>query len=243
MLRSPASAHGDKGILMGVLDELKQQAALLKQDSGGATRLRNLQAMQPGLKEARRYLSELADTLNITKPAVYRSYYVDMAKRLEKLAQCEYMVRQKQRTIDNKDYLEEVAFRFRCVGTGNLNIEKTSAEGVKRLQEYLWTYNMRFECRELKSERDRLERRMFTIFSEVPAAATLVGDWNTGKIKLALKNIERPGEVLYQYDFVEINSELLDEFAKVLLDRPNRFREFGSHQQMMRSTPRRRGNA
>ena len=228
---------------MGLLDELKQQANMLKQNSGDAARLRNLQAMQPGLQEARRYLSELANALNITKPAVYRSYHVDMANKLEKLAQCEYMVREKQLTLDHRDYLEEVSFRFRCVGTRNLTIEKTSTEGVKRLQEYLRTYNMRFECRELKSERGLAERGMFTIFAEVTATATLAGDWDTGKIKLILKNVERPGEMVYQYDFLEINSALLDEFAKVLLDRPNQFRDLGSHQQMMRSTPRRLATA
>jgi hypothetical protein len=229
----------DRENVMGLLEELKQQAESLKQNSGGASRLRNLQTMQPALQEARRYLSDLANALNITKPAVNRSYYVDMSNRLETLAQCDYAVREKQRTLDNKDYLEEVSFRFRCVGTRNLTVEKTSAEGVNRLQEYLRTYNMRFECRELKSERGLLERGMFTIFADVSATATLTGDWDTGKIKLTLKNIERAGETVYQYDSAEINPTLLDEFAKVLLDRSNRLRELGSHQQMMRSTPRR----
>jgi hypothetical protein len=226
--------------MKGLLEELKQQAEKLKQeqDSGRAVRLQNLQVMQTGLQEARRYLGELANALNILKPAVYRSYYVDMANRLDQLAQCEYAVREKQRTLNSKDYLEEVAFGFRCVGTRNLTIEKTSMEGVNRLREYLWAYNIRFECREVKSERGLPERGTFTIFAEVPASATFAGNWDTGEITLTLKNIERPGVVEYQYEAFELNVELFEELASFLLGRPNRLRQLGGYQQMIRSTTR-----
>ena len=218
---------------MGLLDGLKQQAETLKQEqeSGPTSPLQKLQAMQPGLQEALHYLSDLANALNITKPAVYRSYYVDTANRLEQLAQCEYMVREKRRTVNHKDYLEEVVFGFRCVGTRNLTIEKTSAASVSRLREYLWTYNFRFEYRESTSERGVLERGTFTVIADVPATATLAGDWDTGKITLTLKNVERPGDTVYTYDVVEINVALLEELAALLLGKPNRLRDLGSHQQ------------
>lgn len=218
---------------MGLLDGLKQQAETLKQEqgSGPTSPLQNLQAMQPGLQEALRYLSDLANALNITKPTVYRSYYVDTANRLEQLAQCEYTVREKRRTVNHKDYLEEVVFGFRCVGTRNLTIEKTSAASVNRLREYLWTYNFRFEYRESTGERGLLERGTFTVIADVPATATLAGDWDTGKITLTLKNVERPGDTVYTYDVVEINVALLEELAALLLGKPNRLRDLGSHQQ------------
>lgn len=216
---------------MGLLDDLERQAEALRQEqeSARAAQLQKLQAIQPGLREALRYLSKFANALNIIKRPVYRSYHVDMTNKLEELAQCEYMVREKQQTLDNRDYLEEVAFLFRCVGTRNLTIEKTSAMAVSRLREYLWNYNIRFECREVTSARGQLERGTFTVFAEVSAAATFAGDWDTGKITLTLRNIEKVGVVAYQYDAVELNLALLEELAKFLLGEPNQLRHLGSH--------------
>ena len=223
---------------MGILDDLKQQAESLKQqqESGRAARIQNLQAIQPGLWEASRYLGDLANALNVIKPQVYRSFYVDMANKLDQLAQCDYMVRDKRRTLDNKDYLEEVVFGFRSVGNQNLTIEKDSPEGVKRLRDYLWAYNFRFECREFKTAQGLVERGTFTVFAELPATATFAGDWDSGKIKLTLKNIDKTGDVDYLYDASETNLTLLDELAKFLLGKPNNLRHLGSHQKMIRST-------
>jgi hypothetical protein len=230
---------------MGLLDDLKQQAETLRkeQESGRTAQLQNSQAMQSGLREARRYLTELASSLNIIKPPVYRSYHLDAANKLDQLEQCEYKVREKQRTFEQKDYLEEVAFLFRCVGAHDLTIEKSSAQSVNRLREFLWSYNMRFDCREWKGERGLLERATFTVFADVPATAVFAGDWDTGKITLTLKNVERPGEAAFQYDAVELNPALFEELAKLLLGKPNRFRNLGGHQQMMQSMPRSQATA
>ena len=42
----------------------------------------------------------------------------------------------------------------------------------------------------------------------------------------------------YIYDADEVTSELLDEMAKYLIDKPSRFRDMGLHQEKMRESTR-----
>jgi hypothetical protein len=230
---------------MGLLDDLKQQAERQKQqqESGQAVRGRNLERIHAALGEAYRYLNELAKTFNAVKPQVHRSFYVDPSTKLDQLAQCDYTVRDKRKTLDHKDYLEEVKLLFRSVGNQNLTIEKDSPQNVERLREQLWSFNFKFECKEFKNERAMIQRGTFTVFADVPASATFAGDLDTGKIKLTLKNIEKAGDADYFYEAAEVNEALLEEFAKLLIGKPNNFRNLGNYQEMMRTTTVRRPTA
>ena len=88
-----------------------------------------------------------------------------------------------------------------------------------------------------QAETRLLERAVFKMFAQVPAAV-FAGDWDTGQIRLTLKNIETVGEVNYLYDADEVTGDLLDELTKLLLAKPNQLRKLGRHQTMTLTTPR-----
>lgn len=225
---------------MGLLDDLKQEAESRKRQlrTSHAARDQNRQAIHVALREASRYLSELADSLNVLKPQVPRHFYIDGATRLDQLMQCDYKARDRRNTVDNQDYLEEASLLFRCVGSRNQTIEKQSLAAIKNLRDYLWGYNFRFECQEIKNDRGLVERAVFTVLAEVPASVVFTGDWETGHIRLTLKNLETIGEVNYLYDANEVGRDLLEELTKLLLAKPNQLRKLGRHQEMIRTAPR-----
>lgn len=225
---------------MGLLDDLKQQAEGRKQQlqASQATRDQKRQAVHAALREVSRYLTELADSLNVLKPQVLRYFYVDGPTQLDQLMQYDYMARDRRQPVDNQDYLEEASLRFRCVGSRNQRIQKETPAAIKNLRDYLWGYNLRFECQEIKNDRGLVERAVFTVLAEVPSSVVFTGEWETGQIRLALKNIETVGEVNYLYDAAEVNRDLLEELTKLLLARPNQLRRLGSHQEMIQTTPR-----
>lgn len=229
---------------MALLDELKQQAESLKRQEqlGQLEKSASFQAVQAALKEASRYLTDLASSLNVVRPLVSRYYYIDASTKLDNLTQAEYLVRERRKTVNNKDFFEEVVLHLRCVGRQSLVLEK-DGEVVERMREYLWGYNLRFDVREIKNERGYAERAIFEVHPDVPVAIRIIGDWSTGQIRLVMRNLEKLGEIEYLYDAPEFNQELLEEFAKLLLGKPNNFRNLGKHQEMMRSTPRPRDAA
>ena len=224
---------------MGLLDELKKQAETHKQQllSGQASKEQNRQAVHALLREVSRQLKELADSLNVLKPKVIRQFYIGQAK-LDGLTQCEYNARDRRVPVSGQDYIEETALSFRCIGLQPLKVERNSPDAIKKLSEYLWGYSFRFECQEFRNDRMMLERAIFTVLPEVASAATFAGNLDTGKIRLTLKNIETAGNVDFQYEIDEVNRELVDELAKLVLGRSNQLRKLGCYQQMMSTTTR-----
>lgn len=225
---------------MGLLDDLKNQAAtqLQKEQSTQETRGRNLRAVDMALREIQNYLIELANSLNILKPQVFRSFILETTVQLDRLLQSDYAVRERRKTIDNRDYFEEVALRFRNAGKENLVFEKDTPTAIERTKEYLWGYGLRFACKEITNERRMLQRAVFDVIGDIQASATFTGDWESGRIRLTLRNIEKLGDVDFQYAAEEVTREVLEELAKLVLGQQNNLRNLGKYQEMMRSTSR-----
>jgi hypothetical protein len=224
---------------MGLLDELKQQAETQKQrqQTTQESRDRLRESVHIALRDAARYFIELADSLNVLRPEVFRHFYVSET-RLDRLSQSDYNARDRRKAVSSQDYFQEAGLRLRCLGEQPVVIDRDSPDAIKNLREYLWAYNFRFDCKETLNDRGLVERARFTVLPEVPSAIVLTGDWETGEIRLTLKNIEMAGEVNYLYDAAEVSRELLDEITKLLLAKPNQLRKLGRHQEMTSTSPR-----
>ncbi len=225
---------------MGLLDELKQQAESQKhqQQTSQAERQQHMLAIDAVLRDASRYFTELANSLNLIKPQVNRNFYIEGTAKLDGLAQGDYRARDRRKSLDHRDFFEEVSFRFNCTGAQNLVVEKLTSPAVDRLRDSLRVCGLVFDCKEIKNDRNYVERGIFTITAEVPAAATLIGNFDTGNIKLELRNIEALGTMDYQYDVAEFNGDILEELAKLLLSKPNQLRRLGKYQEMLLTSPR-----
>jgi len=224
---------------MSLLDDLKQQAELLRQKQQVTQEEinQNLLAAHAKLNEALRYWVDLFNSLNVIKPVIPRAYYLESgATKLENLLQCDYNVNGRRLTADHKDYIEAVVLRFRCLSDQKLTIEKKSEPMVQRLREHLWSNNIKFDLKELRNERGYVERGIFVIIAEVPVALAITADLEMARIKITVKNLERLGEYVYVYDFDEFNRELLEELAKVIIGKPNTFRSMGRYQESVLTT-------
>lgn len=231
---------------MSLLDDLKKQADSLrqKQEVSQEQVSQNLLAVNAKLKEALAYWVEMFNSLNIIKPVVERTYFLDSGNvRLEGLNQIDYNVNGRRKTIDHHDFIEGVVLRFRCYSDQKVAVTKESDAHVERMREHLWSHNVKFDVKENKNERGYVERGQFTILCDVPVMVTLFGDFEKGHIRIHTKNLEKFGEFHYVYDIAEFGREISEELAKMILGQPNNLRTLGSHQQALRpaSTPSRIG--
>lgn len=221
---------------MGLLDDLKQQAETLReqQQVSQATHNQNLLQAHTKLKDALRYWMDMFNSLNTIKPVVRRYYYLEGGvTNLENLLQSDYIVNARHLTVDHHDYVESIELRFRCAGDSNLILEKQSAPMVERLRSHLWANNLRFEVKEVRNERDYIERATFTVKSEVPVTITITADLANAQFRFVTRNLEKLGEYTYLYDFDEFGNDTMEELGKVILARPNTLRTMGRHQLAM----------
>jgi hypothetical protein len=230
---------------MGLLDDLKQQAESRKvqEQANEAQKAQNLQEVNTALRGVFQYFIEFANSLNILKPEIARTFYIDSTTKFDRFGQGQYRVRDRRKTVDHKDYFEEVTVRFSWTGSQPLVVEKDTPALIQRLRESLAGYNLRYECREVKNERGVVERAIFTIEPEVIADAAFAGNWDTGKVRLTLKNVETLGAVDFQYETAEVDGGLFEELAKLLLAKPNNLRNLGKYQELLRTAPRLRSTA
>ena len=221
---------------MKFLDELKKEAETLKQKEALDTQAKlttlgqNFMQLQAKLREIYAYLDDLVKQLNIIKPTVLRSYYIEGVGNFENLNQQDYFLNKRHKTIDNKDFIDQITLRFRCAPGDVLTAEKESPSTIQALKEYLWTYNIKFETQEIKNERGFVKRVIFKIPGEVVVNITISGDFEKSQIKIHTKNMERLSERDFTYEIDEINEALLEEFSKFLLGKPNNFRQLGKRQ-------------
>jgi hypothetical protein len=216
---------------MGLLDDLKKQAESRQQlpPSHEEALLKHgyFDAVQIALLNASRYFGELANSLNVVKPDVQRQYYIEGSTRLTGLKQYDYTARDKRKTFESRDYLTEVSLLLTCQGNENLTFEKDTPRAIENMNEYFWGYSLPFECREVRNERAKVEKAVFTLIAKVPASITLAGNWDTGAFKLTLRNLEVLGNVEQSFGVADISHELLEEIGKLVLAQPNNLRDFG----------------
>lgn len=220
---------------MSLLDDLKQQAETLRHQQQTTEQLqnRNLVAAHARLQEALLYWVELFKSLNVIKPEVRRTYYLE-AVPLPDLLQVDYNVNARRKTVEHADFVEAVILRFHCRSPARVTIEKQGDATVQRLRENLWSCSLKFEASEQRSERGYIERGTFTVACDVPVMITIAADLEQGNVKIATKNLERFGEAVYVFGFDEFTKDVNEELAKVVLAKPSNFRLMGSHQQALR---------
>ena len=217
---------------MGLLDDLKQQAdsVLVKEQTSQEALNSKLQAAHTRLKEALQYWVQFFQSLNVVKPPIRRSYYIEGTSQLENLIQCDYNVNGRRLTVDHHDYIDAIVLAFRCASATKLTIEKESAALVDRLREHLWSHGLKFDVREMRREGAYVDRGVFSVTSEVPVTITIAADIDNTQIKVTVRNLERLGEYTNIYDYDELGNELLEEIGKAILAKPNNLRKFGRRQ-------------
>ena len=221
---------------MKFLDELKKEAETLREKEAFDTQAKlttlgmNFMQLQAKLRSIYAYLDDLIRQLNVVKPTVLRSYYIEGVGNLANLNQQDYFLNKRHKSIDNKDFINEISLRFRCGPSGGLTVEKESPATIQGLREYLWNYNIKFEAQEIKNDRGYVQRVIFKIPGEVVVNITISGDFEKSQIKFHTKNMERLTEREYVYEIEEVDDVLLEEFSKFLVNKPNNFRQLGKRQ-------------
>lgn len=217
---------------MSLLDDLKNQSEsiLSRQRSAEEDLNARVETAHARLKDALHYWVQFANSLNVIKPEVRRSYFIEGTSQLEDLLQADYNVNGRRRTIDHRDYIEAVVVSYRCASPTPLVIEKDSATLVDRLRDHLWSHGLKFDLKEMRRDGAYVERGRFVITPEISVEITMAADIDNSQVRLTVRNLERLGEYTNAYDYDEFSPDLLEEIGKAILAHPHRLRVTGRAQ-------------
>lgn len=217
----PATPTGTQSVLLAAL----RQQALAKQQSENqksSQRDEILQRIHSALGMAYQYLNDFVRQLNILKPPYAKAYSFFGVADFDELAWQEGRADfRMQETASENRLCDQVTLRYRLAGPKQFRVVRENP-ALEKLRKALFDYNIGFTADEDRNERGQVERATFSFPCEIKAGLLLAGNYETGKLLLRTRNIERFGIMEYQLLPEAIHQEALDELARLILGENNR---------------------
>ncbi|MBK6355811.1 MAG: hypothetical protein IPF44_03445 [Betaproteobacteria bacterium] len=209
-----------------LLDQLRHRAEIRQREihSELAERSSINEAIDQALKHLFFYLHELVQQLNIIKPEIPRDYPLIEQFELNQLNWQEGFADYRTQSQSAGALVELVTFSYHLNGGTTLHIER-DGPSVDRFRAMIFDFGLPFTYKEFKNERSYVERAEFDIRSDVSVSARWRADFSKGVISLETRNLERLGSALYSVRPQAVDQALLDDFGRLVLGQPNRFRE------------------
>lgn len=223
---TPASSFDGRSSLLGQLRRQAEQRQH-EQHRSLAEHTSINEEIDRILKETFNYLHEFVQQLNIVKPAIPRDYPLVDELVLESFTWQEGFADYRAQAQSIGALVELVSFSCQFGGNGALRVER-KAPAIERFRTMLFDYGLQFSCQEFRNPRRYVERAEFEIRSELSISARWRADFDNGTIILETRNLERLGSARYLLQPQTIDENLLDEFGRLLLGQPNRFRELAT---------------
>lgn len=208
------------------LDQLRQRAEARQREIHSALteRTSTNEAIDQALKHLFFYLHELVQQLNIIKPDIPRNYPLIEQFELNQLVWQEGFADYRTQSQSAGALVELVTFSYHLNANSTLHIER-DGPSVERFRAMLFDFGLPFTYKEFKNERSYVERAEFEIRSDVSVSARWRADFSKGVIVLETRNLERLGSAIYNIRPQLVDQALLDDFGRLVLGQPNRFRE------------------
>ena len=144
---------------MGVLDDLKQEAAELKvkegeeQDTTQADTDRVRRKLEPKMKALYNYFKEFNEHLNVVSPDVSGDYLLEGLGTLTNLRQGDYKLE-----ADDPKSIQNFTFHWTCSRPGRQEFKIANPILAERHRETLWNLNLRFNKRDLQNGAGAVEQ-------------------------------------------------------------------------------------
>ncbi len=211
---------------VSLLEQLKVQAAKRQQEMTHQQTQRNSvnEFLDQALKQLFAYTHDLFQQLNIIKPPVPRCYSIGEVLSVDGFAWVEGFADYRNTPQAFGSMVELVSMSYQMRAPGHVTIERDGA-WVERFRAQLFDYGLQFTCKEFKNERRYVERAEFQITPQLSVNARWRADFEQGNIVLDTRNLERLGSVPYVIRPQAMDQALFEEFGRLMLGQPNRFRD------------------
>ncbi len=215
---------------MGLLDDLKKQAEMVKTQQLSQESLRDdaIELVEDKMKKTFHYLNDLLKQLAVIKPTNPMVYSVPGVGDLSNLQFSESFIDFRRKRINDKDRFDVVTFYLKWGSGENLVVERDMPVTAQKVRDLLFACNLKFTEEETKNARGMVANTKFTVQPFIVADVTIKADHEQARLLITAKNLLRLGRDDFVVPAVEIDDAMLEEFAKSLIGQPSGFRKFRS---------------
>jgi hypothetical protein len=213
---------------MGLLDDLKKQAELVKSQQIQEQYLQadKLKLVEEKMKQTFQYVNELLKQLEVLKPTSPLMFSIPGVANFVGLAVADSFIDYRRKRIGDKEYFETIHFFIKWASGNTVVIDRDDATAAQRARESLWISKVKFAEEEKKSSKGFLIGAKFTIPVAVVTDITVRADHDKGQLLFDAKNLFGLGTEQLVVPAPVVDNDMLEDLARTLIGQPNNFRKY-----------------
>ena len=213
---------------MGLLDDLKKQADLVKTQQILHQNLQGdrLKLVEDKMKQTFQYVHELLKQLGIVKPTSPLVYSIPGVTDFRNLAFAESFIDYRKKRIGDKEYFDTVHFFIKWAGPDTFVAERDMPPAMQRIREQLWLSKVKFIEEEKKNAKGFVVGAKFIVPAAVLTDIIIKADHEQGKLHFQTTHMFGLGVEYISVPAAEVNDGMLDDLAKALIGQPNDVRKY-----------------
>jgi len=213
---------------MGLLDDLKKQADLVKTQQILQQSLQGdkLKLVEDKMKQTFQYVNELLKQLTVVKPTNPLMFSIPGVSNLVGLALTDSFIDYRRKRIGDKEYFDTIHFFIKWESGNTVTINCDDAASAQRAREALWASKVKFAEEEKKSPRGILIGAKYTFPSAILTDITITADHPQGDLLVQAKNLFGVGVEQLKIPSPEVTDDLLEDLARALIGQKSNIGKF-----------------
>jgi len=213
---------------MGLLDDLKKQADLVKTQQILQQSLQGdkVKIVEDKMKQTFQYVHELLKQLGIVKPTSPLVYAIPGVTDFRNLVFSESFIDYRKKRINDKEYFDTVHFFIKWAGPDTYTTEKDMPPAMQRIREALWLSKVKFIEEEKKNLKGFVVGAKFIVPASVLTDVIFKADHELGKLNFQTTHMFGLGVEYLSVPAAEIGDAMLDDLAKALIGQPSEIRKY-----------------
>lgn len=213
---------------MGLLDDLKKQADLVKsqQLSQHSMLQESLKLVEAKMQQTFTYLNDLLKQLAVLRPTNPTAYSISGVGDFQNLGFKDSFIDYRKKKIGDRDYFDYITMYITWDSPTSLTVERDMPAAIQKVNDVLWSFGLKFTEEKIKKPGGGFEKMRFTVPSTVTCDITITADHDNCRLVVKGKHFFRLGADELRIPAGDINEVMLEEFAKMLIGQPSALRKY-----------------
>ena len=213
---------------MGLLDDLKKQADLVKTQQILQQNLQGdkLKLVEDKMKQTFQYVHELLKQLGVLKPTSPLVYSIPGVADFRNLTFAESFIDYRKKRISDREYFDTIHFFIKWARPDTVVIEKDMPPAMQNIRESLWLSKVKFVEEEKKNAKGFVVGAKFIVPASVLTDIVIKADHDQGKLHFQTTHMFGLGVEYISVPAPEVSEGMLDDLAKALIGQQNDVRKF-----------------
>ena len=213
---------------MGLLDDLKKQADLVKsqQLSQHSMLQESLKLVEAKMQQTFTYLNDLLKQLTVLRPTNPTAYSLPGVGDFQNLGFKDSFIDYRKKKIGDRDYFDYITRYITWDSPTSLTVESDMPAAIQKVNDVLWSFGLKITEEKIKKPGGGFEKMRFTVPSTVTCDITITADHDNCRLVVKGKHFFRLGADELRIPAGDINEVMLEEFAKMLIGQPSALRKY-----------------